>query len=59
MPYEDLADWLKAVPLAPFRVILSNGTVSEIHQPGHMWPGRQSVLFGFPSGDDPWGTRST
>jgi len=54
MPLEDLLDWLKAIPFAPFKVTLSNGTAYEIHQPSQMWPGRQSVLIGFPSAADPW-----
>lgn len=54
MPLEDLLDWLKANPFVPFRVVLSNGTIYEIHQPSQMWPGRQSVLIGFTSPTDPW-----
>jgi hypothetical protein len=54
VPLEYLLDRLKANPFVPFRVTLSNRTTYDIHQPSQMWPGRQSVLIGFPSRDDPW-----
>ena len=54
MPLEDIYDWLKAKPFAPFRIVLTNGTTYEIHEPSQMWPGDQSALLAFPSRDEPW-----
>ena len=54
MPLEDLLDWIKADPFTPFRLRLTNGQVYDIHSPSMIWPGRQSVLIGFPNPTDPF-----
>jgi hypothetical protein len=52
VPLQDLLDWIKAEPFAPFRLRLTNGQAYDIHAPSMIWPGRQSVLIGFPNPDD-------
>lgn len=54
VPLQDLVDWISASPFAPFRLRLTNGQAYDIHGPHMIWPGRQSVLIGFPSPTEPF-----
>lgn len=53
MPLQDLLDWIEANPFSPFRIFLTNGISYDVHAPHQIWPGKQSVLLGFPSSTDP------
>ena len=51
MDYQDLVQWVEAEPFDPFRLVMTDGRKFDIRSPRMIWPGKRSVLIGFP--DDP------
>lgn len=51
MTYQDLMEWVESDPFVPFRLHLTDGRFLEIQHASLIWPGKRTVMVGYP--DDP------
>jgi hypothetical protein len=48
MTYRNLMEWIESEPFVPFRINLTDGRSIDIPYPTLIWPGRRTVMVGFP-----------